>query len=169
WERVRTAFDRVGRQRDNYVSQLYWFTDLDAAKAAARSSGKPILSLRLLGRLDQEYSCANSRFFRTTLYANTEVSGFLRDHFILHWQSVRPVPRITIDMGDGRRIERTITGNSIHYILNADGQPLDALPGLYGAKTFLNELNRAVTAEQQASKLNGTQRTAFLKNYHSIR
>ena len=36
--------------------------------------GKPILSLRLLGKLTDEFSCANSRFFRTVLYPNAEVS-----------------------------------------------------------------------------------------------
>jgi hypothetical protein len=72
-------------------------------------------------------------------------------------------------MGDGRRIERTITGNSIHYILDADGNPIDALPGLYGAKAFIAGLDHAVTAEQQASKLTGAERAQFLKNYHSTR
>jgi hypothetical protein len=169
WEELRAAIDIIGQQRDCYASHLYWYTDLEAAEAAARVSGKPILSLRLLGKLNEEYSCANSRFFRTTLYPNAQVSAYLREHFILHWQSVRPVPRITIDMGDGRRIERTITGNSIHYVLDAEGNPIDALPGLYGAKAFLAELDRAVAAEEQASKLNGAARETFLSNYHSSR
>lgn len=169
WERLRTAFDTVAQQRDAFASHLYWFTNLNEAEAAARASGKPILSLRLLGNLNEEYTCANSRFFRTTLYPNAEVSSYLRDHFILHWQSVRPVPRITIDMGDGRRIERTITGNSIHYILDANGNPIDALPGLYGAKTFVAELQRAEAAEQQSSKLTGAERERFLVDFHSAR
>jgi hypothetical protein len=169
WERLRLALDTVGQQRDCFASHLYWYTDLEKAKTAARASGKPILSLRLLGKLNEEYSCANSRFFRTTLYPNAEVSRYLRDHFVLHWQSVRPVPRITIDMGDGRRIERTITGNSIHYILDSEGNPIDALPGLYGAKAFLTELDRAATAEHQASNLTGATRAQFLANYHATR
>lgn len=167
WNRIQCAFDSVGEQRDNYASQLYWFTDLEQAEASARASGKPILSLRLLGRLNEEYSCANSRFFRTTLYANAEVAQYLRENFILHWQSVRPVPIITIDFGDGREIKRTITGNSIHYILDAEGRPIDALPGLYGAKAFLEGLRRAAAAERQASVLSGIQREAFLKDYHA--
>src|SRR5207247_2076765 len=93
WGRLKAALEAVSQQRDCEASKLFWFTDLDQAKAAAKVAGQPILSLRLLGKLSDEYSCANSRFFRTTLYANTEVSAFLRDHFILHWQSVRPVPR----------------------------------------------------------------------------
>jgi hypothetical protein len=44
---------------------------------------------------------------------------------------------VTIDFGDGRRIERTLTGNSIHYILDENGEVIDALPGLYSPKTFL--------------------------------
>jgi hypothetical protein len=102
-----------------------------------------VLSLRMLGRLDQELSCANSRFFRTTLYANTRVSKYLREHYVLHWSSERPVPVATIDFGDGRKVVRTITGNSIHYVLSADGRVIDALPGLYGAEPFVEALQRA--------------------------
>lgn len=169
WECVRTAFDTVGLQRDDYASQLYWHTNLDEAKVAAQAEGKPILSLRLLGKLNEEYSCANSRFFRTTLYANRDVADYLRDHFILHWQSERPVPVITIDMGDGRKIERTITGNSIHYILDTRGRPVDGLPGLYGARAFLDQLTLAFNAAQEASKLDGGERARFLRDYHQAR
>jgi hypothetical protein len=136
WQRWCTAVDAVAAQRDASVSGLYWHTDLERAKQEARSTGKPILSLRLLGRLDEEFSCANSRFFRVALYANREIAPILRDRYVLHWKSERAVPRITIDFGDGRKIERTITGNSVHYVLDANGNPLDALPGLYGPAAF---------------------------------
>ena len=169
WERLQTALDKVSGQRDSYASHLYWYTDFEQAKAAAKASGKPILSLRLLGQLDEEYSCANSRFFRTTLYANAEVSQYLRDHFVLHWKSVRPIPRITIDFGDGRKIERTVTGNSIHYVLDAAGEPIDALPGLYGPKAFLRGLADAEQAARQYALLNGDMRTAYLREYHRSR
>jgi hypothetical protein len=145
WPRVAAAIDAVAAQTDAWASGLYWYTDLDAAKRAARDSGKPILSLRLLGTLDSEYSCANSRFFRTVLYANAAVSREMSEHFILHWKSVRPVPKVTIDFGDGRVVQRTITGNSIHYVLDADGRVIDGIPGLYGPNAFMQELTNAVT------------------------
>jgi hypothetical protein len=135
------VLDAVCAQRDCSASRLYWYTDLAAARAAAAATGKPILSLRLLGRLDEEFSCANSRFFRTVLYADPAISRLLRERFILHWQSVRPVPRITIDMGDGRSLAGTITGNSIHYVLDSRGRLVDALPGLIGPAAFLRDLN----------------------------
>ncbi|MGB7416790.1 MAG: hypothetical protein WA902_21520, partial [Thermosynechococcaceae cyanobacterium] len=109
---LREALDSLCKQRDCHASRLFWYTDLEAAKAKAAETGKPILSLRMLGNLDQELSCANSRFFRVALYPNAEVSKYLRDRYILHWQSVRPVPKVTIDYGDGRKLQRTLTGNS---------------------------------------------------------
>jgi hypothetical protein len=136
WQRITTALDAVSQQRNSYLSGLYWYTDLEQAKRVSAQSGKPILSLRLLGKLTDELSCANSRFFRTVLYSNALVSAMLRDQFVLHWQTVRAVPLITIDFGDGRKLERTITGNSIHYILDSDGKVIEALPGVYGPQAF---------------------------------
>ncbi len=141
-ERCRAEVDRIAGQRHATVSRLFWYTDLNQAKVAAAEAGKPILSLRMLGKLTDEYSCANSRFFRTSLYANKEISARMRDHFVLHWQSVRPVPTVSIDFGDGRKLQRTITGNSAHYALNAEGRPFDVLPGLYSPQEFLSWLNR---------------------------
>lgn len=169
WERLRAALDAVGQQRDCFASQLYWHTDFEQAKATAKAQNKPILSLRMLGKLDEEFSCANSRFFRTTLYANAEVAQYLREHFVLHWKSVRPVPRVTIDFGDGRKLERTITGNSIHYVLAPDGEVVDALPGLYGAKAFLRGLQRAEEINQQSFTKSSSERNALLTTYHRAR
>lgn len=157
-DKLRAALDGVARQRDAFASGLYWFTDIEAAKAEARKTSRPILSLRLLGNLDDEFSCANSRFFRTALYANRTVSALLRRGYVLHWKSVRPVPVLTIDMGDGRRIKRTITGNSIHYVLNADGHVLDALPGNYGPAAFIAALQRV---EQNADGKDDALRRAW--------
>ena len=159
WHQIASALDRVGGQYDDYVSGLYWYTDLAKAEVAAKASGKPILSLRLLGHLDEELSCANSRFFRATLYSNAQVSQLLRDKFILHWASVRAVPVITIDFGNGHKLVQTITGNSIHYVLDADGRAVDALPGLYNARTFIAELEGAADAVAQEGK--GTSPAAY--------
>ena len=167
---VLAALDSICQQKDCYASRLYWHTDLELAKSAARAQSKPILSLRLLGRLDEDLSCANSRLFRITLYANEQVSRLLRERFVLHWQSVRPVPRLTIDFGDGRTMQRTLTGNSIHYVLDSEGRLIDALPGLYGPGAFLRELARL---HSTAATLNAFQtedeRTDALRRYHQTR
>ena len=167
---VLSALDSICQQKDCYASKLYWYTNLDQAKSAAQAQGKLILSLRLLGRLDEDLSCANSRLFRIVLYANEQVSKLLRESFVLHWQSVRPVPKLTIDFGDGRKMERTLTGNSIHYVLDSQGLVIDALPGMYGPGAFRRELERIMSA---AANLAGSEtdddRNTALRRYHALR
>lgn len=159
------VLDAVCRQRDCRWSGLYWYTDLEEAKRVARSSGKPILSLRLLGNLDEELSCANSRYFRTLLYSNLQIRAYLRANYVLHWKSVRPSPRIIIDFGDGRRMQRTITGNSIHYVLDADGRVLDAIPGLYSAPSFLTLLKEGAALHRTLVSLHMPR--GAVSNYHA--
>lgn len=154
WKRIAFAIDSVAQQKDAYASQLFWHTDLEEAKKEATKTGKAILTLRLLGNLNEEFSCANSRLFRSILYTNAEISKFLNENYVLHWKSVRPAPRVTIDFGDGRKIERTVTGNSIHYALDADGNIIDALPGLYSPQAFLNFLSESKVAAQNAQNAN---------------
>jgi hypothetical protein len=166
---LRSTLDRLCQQRDCHASQLYWYTDLAQAQAAAQRSGKPILSLRLLGNLDAELSCANSRFFRVALYANSAISQQLRDRFILHWSSERPVPKMTIDFGDGRKLERTVTGNSIHYLMDSQGQVLDALPGLYSPQAFTQQLQQMETLFVQYGKQEPLAKGKFLADYHRDR
>ncbi|MBV9217671.1 MAG: hypothetical protein JO053_15995 [Acidobacteria bacterium] len=165
WKRIANAIDTVAMQKDAYASHLYWYTDLDQAKLAAKKANKPILTLRLLGNLNEEFSCANSRLFRAVLYPNTDVSKYLRENYILHWKSVRPAPRITIDFGDGRKIERTITGNSIHYILTPDGTVIDAIPGLYSANAFLTYLTSAKKENDSLAAVPDVQRSLALMRY----
>ncbi len=165
WKLITNALDNVAMQKDAYTSHLYWYTDLDEAKRVAKAKNKPILTLRLLGNLNEEFSCANSRLFRAILYSNTDISNYLRDNYILHWKSVRPAPRITIDFGDGRKIERTITGNSIHYVLDANGTVIDAIPGLYSPAAFLKYITKANDINKAVQRLPLVQQNLALMKY----
>jgi hypothetical protein len=168
WKRIAAALDAVAMQKDAYASNLFWFTDLEEAKKQADKSNKPILSLRLLGNLNEEFSCANSRFFRALLYSNSEVSKYLRENYVLHWKSVRPAPRVTIDFGDGRKIERTLTGNSIHYILDENGKIIDALPGLYSPTGFLKYLTTGFEINKLIDKAPPTQKEMVALRYRKL-
>jgi hypothetical protein len=160
-----TLADSVGQQRDALTSGLYWYTDLEQAKSQSESTDKPILSLRLLGDLTQEYSCANSRFFRTVLYSDPEIASWLSETFVLHWSSERPAPLLTIDYGDGRVVQRTITGNSAHYVLDETGRPLDVLPGLVSPASFQQTL-AASAALWSSMHDDSEQAEAVLAAYH---
>jgi hypothetical protein len=153
-------------QRDAHVSGLYWHTELESAKAAAAAQGRPILALRLRGNLNEEQSCANSRFFRTTLYANTGIAADLRSQYVLHWQSMSPAPRMTIDFGNGRTIERTITGNSVHYILNGHAVPLAVIPGLISPAEFADKLKKSAGLAKQLRVLSSEEQGRVLQSHH---
>ena len=165
-ERVRTAITSVAKQHDAHFSRLYWYTDLERAKKASARDRKPILSLRLLGRLDQELSCANSRLFRTVIYANEEISSYLRSNFVLHWESVRRVPTVRVEFENGRTLTTTASGNSIHYVLNSEGSLLDAIPGLYGAQPFGDALRRAAELFDEIEELSPPDQLARVRRYH---
>ncbi len=169
-EQLAKEIDRVAAQRYASVSRLFWYTDMESARAASRASGKPILSLRMLGRLDEDRSCANSRFFRVALYANAELSAWLKDSFVLHWSSERAVPKLTIDYGDGRLVETTIAGNSAHYVLDAEGRVLDILPGLVTPKAFRAELQPAIhLAETVTAAKDEDARDRLIIEHHARR
>ncbi len=163
---LAAQIDAVAHQKYATVSRLYWHTDLASAMTAAREQGRPILHLRMLGKLDEDLSCANSRLFRATLYANQDVSRFLRERFILYWSSERPVPRVTIDYGDGRRLERTTTGNSAHYVLDEAGNVLDVLPGLYAPTAFLRELEGSLALAARVRGKSDDERAKLIVDYH---
>lgn len=135
-ENLDEAIDKIAGQKFASQSRLFWHTSLEIARVESRKTNRPILSLRMLGRLDENLSCANSRFFRTTLYPDPEIAALLREHFVLHWLSVRDVPVVTIDFGDGRQLRQPLTGNSVHLAVDSHGRPFDALPGLVSPQAF---------------------------------
>ena len=149
----RGLVDQVAQQRDASYGGLFWYRDMNQARAEAARTGKPILSLRLLGELTSEYSCANSRLFRTLLYADPELASWIEQEFVLHWSSERPVPRLDIDFGDGRRIARTITGNSAHFIVDARGRVVDVIPGLIAGDGFRGELADGLALHQRLARI----------------
>lgn len=155
---LRREVDQLGGARYSFLSRLYWHTDLKQAQAESRASGKPILVLRLMGDLREEFSCANSRFFRTVLYSDPQIAKILGRDYVLYWKTVRSVPKITIEFDDGRKIQGTITGNSIHYVLSSDGLLLDAFPGLYDPTTFLSHLQQTKQLATTLTQVNPEQR-----------
>jgi hypothetical protein len=166
FERWRHLADSVAQQRDSQFSRLFWYSDLNEAKAVAAQEKKPILSLRLLGKLTDELSCANSRYFRTVLYPNESVRRVLAEKYVLHWESVRAVPIITIDFGDGRSIKRTITGNSLHLVLDTRGRTVDVVPGLYGPGMFVRVLGQSEELAKRAAEFSDAEFKSAVARLH---
>ncbi|MBX9667829.1 MAG: hypothetical protein K2X93_09440 [Candidatus Obscuribacterales bacterium] len=74
------------------------------------------------------------------LFSSPDVANFINANFEPVWESVRPVPKITIDFGNGKKMTRTVNGNIASYICTSDGCVVDVIPGIYDADTYLADL-----------------------------
>ncbi len=71
------------------------------------------------------------------LFSSPKVAQYVNEHFEPVWQSVREVPTVTIDFGNGKKMTRTMNGNIATYICNNQGYVIDVLPGIYDQETYL--------------------------------
>jgi hypothetical protein len=76
------------------------------------------------------------------LFSSENVATFINNSFEPVWESVRPVPIVTIDFGNGEKITRTLHGNIATYLCNAQGTVFDILPGIYEPKEYQNQLSQ---------------------------
>jgi hypothetical protein len=77
------------------------------------------------------------------LFSDRRVSAFIRNNFVAAWESVRPVPTVEIDFGNGRKLKRTVNGNIATYICAPDGRVIDIIPGLNTPEAYLRDLRKA--------------------------
>lgn len=84
------------------------------------------------------------------LFSNSQLASFISDSFEPCWQSVRDVPVITVDFGDGKIIKRTLHGNIATYVCLPNGTVVDILPGIYSAAEYQRRLGELlVVANRQ--------------------
>jgi hypothetical protein len=79
------------------------------------------------------------------LFSDRKVSSFIRSNFVAAWESVRPVPTVEIDFGNGRKLKRTVNGNIATYICAPDGRVVDVIPGLNTPEAYLDSLRAALS------------------------
>jgi hypothetical protein len=100
------------------------------------------------------------------LFSRDDVAKFLNDRFEPAWQSVRPVPIVRVDFGNGTVLTRTLHGNIVTYVCDADGLLLDALPGLYDPATYRDRLARLGLFAGYLQKCPADERARRLRDYH---
>jgi hypothetical protein len=98
------------------------------------------------------------------LFSSDEVSQFINENFEPAWESVRPVPVITIDFGNGHTITRTINGNIATHVCMSDGTLLDIIPGVYTADAYHRQLQQLVLLNRYVQ--DAPRAEARLADYH---
>jgi hypothetical protein len=100
------------------------------------------------------------------LFSNEQVARVLNEQFEPVWQSVRPVPMIHIDFGNGRTVTRTLHGNIACYVCAGDGVVIDILPGIYTASAYSTGLTQIRSFAASLDRSLQTPRATQLWQYH---
>ena len=102
------------------------------------------------------------------LFSEPNVATFINHAFEPVWESVRPVPLIRIDFGNGKVITRTLHGNIATYVCTTDAQVLDVLPGIYTPQTYLDRLKQYTLLAHYVNQAGKQSREASLRDYHRV-
>jgi hypothetical protein len=99
------------------------------------------------------------------------VSRYIQEKFVPCWESIRPVPKVTIDFGDGRVVHRTLGGNTVIYLCLPDGRPVDAYPGVYTGPALLTEMQATMglLEKLQAAEACGAPAAEETRRWHQER
>jgi hypothetical protein len=100
------------------------------------------------------------------LFSQPRVADFLNQTFEPVWESVRPVPIVRIDFGNGKVLTRTLHGNILTAICTPDGLLVDALPGIYTESVYLDRLNVLATVARNAQAAAEPRRDVLVRAYH---
>jgi len=126
------------------VNGIGWHDSAQAAFAEAKKSDKPVLLMSMFGKLDEDMPCANARTLRATLFNDPEFKELVSNDVIPAWEMVRAVPKVEIDLGDGKKIKRTVRGNAVMYLCNSSGKVIDAFPGVYTKEDFMPMIRESI-------------------------
>lgn len=100
------------------------------------------------------------------LFSDKNLANYLDENYECAWESVRPVPIMSVDFGDGRVVSRSMHGNVATYVCLADKTVVDILPGIYGPRTYKRALEILHKLSLQTSRLIPKERVAKLRNFH---
>jgi len=70
------------------------------------------------------------------LFSDPATAQLMNATFECAWSAVAPVPRATIDFGNGHVLDRTLAGNVLTWICTPDGVAVHALPGLFTPQRY---------------------------------
>lgn len=102
------------------------------------------------------------------LFSHHLVSELIGKYFEPAWQSVRPVPTLNIDLGNGQKFTRTLHGNVATMILLPSGHVIDIIPGIYDRPTYARRLLEAAALAMVVNGRPAPERRRLLRQYHAL-
>jgi hypothetical protein len=102
------------------------------------------------------------------LFSRDEIALYVNRYFEPAWESVRPVPIVRIDFGNGTILTRTLHGNIATHVCTAEGQVLDTLGGIYTPAVYLEQLTQFRLLANYVDQQGKENRAARLRDYHRL-
>jgi hypothetical protein len=100
------------------------------------------------------------------LFSQDRVANFINQSFEPVWESVRPVPIVRIDFGNGNVLTRTLHGNILTSVCTPEGLVVDSLPGIYTESGYLAQLNVLCAVARNAQSSPAANRDRLVRAYH---
>ncbi len=100
------------------------------------------------------------------LFSRPDVANYINANFEAIWETVRPVPLVHIDFGNGTKLTRTLHGNIATYCCAADGQVYDLVAGIYDPEGYKIRLEQLRLIANYADQQGVEKRTERLQEYH---
>ncbi len=100
------------------------------------------------------------------LFSDVGVANTINLYFEPVWESVRPVPIMKLDFGNGNVITRTLHGNIATYVCTADGEALDILPGIYTPTAYAEQLKQFRLLANYVDQEGKDKRADRCRDYH---
>ncbi|MEZ0231167.1 MAG: hypothetical protein ACAI25_21300 [Planctomycetota bacterium] len=102
------------------------------------------------------------------LFSNEDIAALLNDRFECSWESVRKVPTLEIDFGDGRKLKRTLNGNVATYLCTSEGKVFDIVPGIGKAEEYRGRVELGLRFHETIARLDAKSRPEAVANYHRV-
>jgi hypothetical protein len=103
---------------------------------------------------------------RAVLLSDATTAEWLKNNFVLSWEKVREPAKVTIDFGNGKKLDRTLAGNTAFYLALPDGTVVDVFPGVYSPMDFQRELTASLELYNEALAAPVAQRDDVIRAAH---
>lgn len=100
------------------------------------------------------------------LLSDETTAEWLSANFVLSWEMVREPAKVSIDFGSGKKLERTLAGNTAFYLTTSDGTVFDVFPGVYSPQHFKSEVEKSMPLWNQVKAVPARDRAKVVRDWH---
>jgi hypothetical protein len=109
-------------------------------------------------------------------FSDSRIAKILKEDFIPVWEAVAPVRTVTFNLGEGRSLKGSVSGEIAIYFCNIKGKVFDILPALQSPAVTLTAMKEAkkfhtelVNIDTTVSEKGKEKYIRTIENFHQVR